>query len=184
MKNTRCGFTLPELITASSISIVGLAAIMSVFISSSRAFYAISDSVSTNQQANLTQLRILYDFRSVTKVLSASEQSFSANYIDFGTGDSHVLLYEIRNGGIYKSIDGGNFSLICSDVVTTGTSASKFLYMNQSGSIGSDLVITEIVAAEIYIVPTVNSRQTIGLTRKVNLPFYSSMVQFRNISFK
>ena len=184
MKNSKSGFTLVELLVASAISLVGVSAMLTVFLSVSKAFYSMSDSAAMNQQATILQLRILYDFRSITQITAASEQSLSAKYIDFGTGTSHDILYEIRNGGIYRSTDGGAANLICSNVVTSGNSYSKFWYQNQSGTVSSTMDIGDIRGAKIYIVPVLNTRQTLGLTRPVNLPFYSSLVQFRNISFK
>lgn len=184
MKTNKMGFTLVEILIAMSISLMVVAAVLMTFRMVCRASYEVSDVIQMNNDTVLLRDRTIRDFRSVTKVISASEQSITVKITEYSTGDTREVAYNMSAGKITRSLDGGT-PIRISDKVETDTSRlehSKFTYLTRTGTVSSSATVDEICGVEIYIVPSLNGRQKLGITRKVNLPYRSARIQFRNLT--
>ena len=184
MKTNKNGFTLVEILVAISISLIVVAAVLVTFRTVCRSSYEVADVIQMNNDAILLRDRVMRDFRSITKVIDASEQSVTVKILEYSTEDVHEVTYTMANGTIVRSIDGGVPVKISRDVETnTGAfEYSKFIYLTRTGTTTSSATADDIRGIEIYVVPTLNGRQKFGLTRVVNLPYRSARIQFRNLA--
>lgn len=184
MKTNKMGFTLVEILIAMSISLVVIAAVLSTFRMVCRASYEVADVIQMNNDTVLLRDRTIRDFRSITKVISASEQSITAEISEYSTGNIRTITYNMSAGKITRSLDGGTPSKISNNVETNTSMLehSKFTYLTRTGTVTSSASADEICGIEIYVVPSLNGRQKLGMTRKVNLPYRSARIQFRNLT--
>jgi type II secretory pathway pseudopilin PulG len=184
MKTNKMGFTLVEVLISMSISLMVVAAVLTTFRMVCRASYEVADVIQMNNDTVLLRDRTIRDFRSVTKVVNASEQSVTVKISEYSTGNIREVAYNMTSGKITRSVDGDTPTKISSNIETDTSKLehSKFTYLTRTGTISSSASADEICGIEIYVVPIQNGRQKLGMTRKVNLPYRSARIQFRNLT--
>lgn len=190
MKPTsRRAFTLVEIMMASTILLLVVAATMSVFVAVNRSMYGLSDAIDLNVSTRLTQERVLYDLRAVSKVTESNLLTFTGEYVDYNTGLAGTLTYTLTGGKLVRKValtGKPETTTVVMEGLVTDTSAaitSRFLYRNRTGS--KDVLTTtatEVRAVQIEFVTTPTARQARGLVTGRNANFTSALIQLRNVA--
>lgn len=189
-KNSRRAFTLVEIMVASTVLLMVVGAALSVFVSINRSMYGLSDAVELNSRTRLTQERVLFDVRALTKITTAEAQAFTGEFVEYGTGKAGTISYSFENDQLVRRVtltgEATKTTVVMSGLRTSAAgaeSASRFLYRNRCG--GEDSVASsagEVRAIQIEFVPLPSTRQAKGLVTGQNTAFCSALVQLRNIS--
>ncbi len=188
MKTGRQGFTLAEVLIATTVMLLVSATTMSVFLAVNRAMYGLSDAIDLNARSRLAQDRVLFDLRAVTKVTQATDQSFTGEFIEYASGRTGELSYYFAENKLLRRTtlagEAAQTSVVMEALQTNPAAAttSRFLYRNRTGS--KDVAAasaTEVRSIQIEFVPLPSARQSAGLVSGRNTPFASALVQLRNI---
>lgn len=189
MKSNRRGFTLVEIMVASTILLMVVGAALSVFVSVNRSMYGLSDTIDLNARTRLTQDRILFDVRSLTKVTQADSQVFSGEFIDYATGRTGALSYAFEDGKLVRRAtltgEATKTSVVMDGLQTAANlvTTSRFQYRNRTGSQDAPAAsAAEVRAIQIEFSPLATTRQAGGLVPGKNTAFSSALVQLRNIA--
>ncbi len=182
----RRGFTLVEVLIASSILLTSVGAALSVFVSVNRSIYGLSDAIDLNARTRITQERVLFDVRSISKVTQADAQTFTGEFVEYGTGRTGTLSYSLVDNKLIRRItltgEATQTTTIMEALQTAAdlASTSRFNYANRSGVATS--TAAEVRSIQIGFVPLATNRQKHGLVTGRNETFCSAVVQLRNIS--
>lgn len=187
MNTRRHGFTLPEVLIATTIVLLVSGAALSVFQVINRSMYGLSDAIDLNARSRLTQDRVLIDLRALTKITQATDQSLTGEFIEYASGRTGELSYYFDSGRLMRrtTLAGEAAKTIAvMDGLQTDPAAttSRFLYRNRTGS--KDVAAasaSEVRSIQIEFVPLPSARQSAGLVSGRNTPFASALVQLRNI---
>ena len=187
MKNAR-GFTLVEILVSTTIMLMVAGATMSTFLSVNRSMIGLSDAVDLNARSRITQERILYDIRAMTKVTAINSQSFSGEFIDYASGNTGTIEYRLANSTLSRTASVGGAAGMTTIVHTrletnpAKSAHSRFSYRNRSGA--SDIPAAsaaEVRAIQFELVPLPTARQRTGLVPGRSDPFSSALIQLRNV---
>lgn len=187
MKNAR-GFTLVEIMISSTLLLMVIGATMSTFLSVNRSMTGLSEAVDLNARSRITQERILYDIRAVTKVTAIDSQSFSGEFIDYASGDTGTVEYRLTNGTLSRTasigVAAGKTTVVHTGLETNTAKStySRIHFRNRSGA--SDIPAAsaaEVRAIQFELVPLPTARQRAGLVPGRSDPFSSALIQLRNV---
>lgn len=188
----RKGFTLVEIMVASTVLLLVVGAAASTFVAVNRSMYGISDSIELNAQTRVTQERILLDLRAINAVDTATDQTFVGQITEYGAGTTRWIELRFTNGRLTRKIADTKANLAAAtsqtvmDNLETATNAalfSRFHYRNRSGGQNAPAAnANEVRAVQLDFVPLPSRRQALGLTTGRNTPFTSALIQLRNIT--
>lgn len=189
MKKNRRAFTLVEIMVATTILLMVVSAAMSVVVSVNRSMYGLSDAIDLNARTRLTQERILFDVRAITKVTQADSQSFTGEFVEYATGRTGELSYYFQGDKLLRRVtiagEAAKTTTVMEGLRTAGDTATacRFLYRNRSGSKDVPAAsAAEVRAIQFELIPLPTARQTAGLVTGRNDAFSSALVQLRNIT--
>ncbi len=186
MMNNRRGFTLVEVLIATTVLLMVVSASLGVFLSVNRSMAGLTDAIDLNASTRLTQEKILLDMRALTKVTQADAQALTGEFIEYATGRTGVISYSFENSRLVRrtTITGSSAQavVVMADLQTSGAagSASRFLYVNRSGS--ATTTAAEVRSVQLTIIPQASARQSAKLVPGHNTAFCSALVQLRNIA--
>ncbi|HLP09291.1 MAG TPA: prepilin-type N-terminal cleavage/methylation domain-containing protein [Opitutaceae bacterium] len=184
MKNNRHGFTLVEIMVASTVLLMVVAAALSVFLSINRSMYGLSDAVALNARTRVAQERIAFDLRALTKVTQSDPQALAGEFVEYATGHTGQIAYFFQGNNLVRrvTISGGTAEtkVVMAELRTNGSETSHFAYANRSGV--TTTTASEVRAVRLELAPLATARQAAGLTTGTNAPFTSALVQLRNIN--
>ncbi len=185
MTSSRHGFTLTEILIAATLLVLVGGAALSVFATVHRSMYGMSDAIDLNARTRLTQERILFDLRAVTKVTQATDRAFTGEFVEYASGRTGELSYSFDNGQLLRRVTLPGTppaTTVVMDELLTDTATSRFLYRNRTGEKDVPAAsATEVRSIQIEFVPRPSARQSAGLVTGRNTPFASALVQLRNI---
>lgn len=182
----RQGFTLVEIMVATTILLTVVGAALSVFVSINRSMYGLSDAIDLNARTRITQERVLFDVRAVTKITQADAQIFTGEFVEYGTGRAGTLSYAFESGQLVRRVtlagEATKTTTVMESLQTAAgaTSTSRFTYANRSGV--ATTAAAEVRSMQLAFVPLPTARQTAGLAPGRNETFCSALVQLRNIN--
>jgi len=182
----REGFTLVEVMVASTILLMAVAATLGVFLSVHRSSYSLSDAVELNANTRVLQDRVLFDVRSINGISSIDEQSIAGTYIDFNSGASHAVTYKLEEGQLKRAVtaaDGTvNNTVVMGDLITDTTkpSYSRFEFRDRTDNTVAYTDPNKVRSIRFYLVPAATARQAGGLVAGKNDSFCTALVQLRN----
>lgn len=185
MKHCRRGFTLVEILVATTILLMVVSASLGVFLSVNRSMAGLSDAIDLNADTRITQERILLDLRALTKVTQADTQAITGEFIEYATGRTGVITYSFSQGRLERrtTIAGSTAqTVVMADLQTTGAagSVSSFRYINRSGT--TTTTAAEVRSVQLKVVPQASARQAAKLVPGRNTAFCSALVLLRNIA--
>ncbi len=185
-KNSRKGFTLVEILVAASVLLMVSGAAMSVFVSVNRSMYGLSDAIDLNARTRLTQDRILFDVRAITKVTQSDAQTLAGEFVEYATGRTGTLTYYFEAGKLMRRVaitgESAKVTVVMEQLQTNlaQSTTSKFTYCNRSGT--PTTTAAEVRSIQIGLAPLATARQAAGLVTGRNEAFCSALVQLRNIA--
>lgn len=186
MKKKRNGFTLVEIMVATTVFTMVGAAAMSVFLSINRSMYGMSDTIALNARTRLVQERILFDVRAITKLTQSDGQSFAGEFVEYATGRTGKLSYSFQGGKLLRQVEfpgeAAKVSVVMDQLQTNlaKPTTSHFAYANRSGT--STTSFAEVRSIQFAMAPLPSGRQAAGLVTGTNDAFCSALVLLRNIS--
>ncbi len=182
MRHDRRGFTLTEILFATTLLLMVGGAALSVFLSVNRSMYGLSDTIALNAHTRITLERVLWDLRALAKVTQADARSLAGEFIVPGSGETAALAYRFEGNHLVRQVTMPGrpveTKIVLEQLRTEGTAASRFSYRNRSGAATS--TAAEVRAVRLEFAPLPTSRQAAGLTTGQNAPFWSALVQLRN----
>ncbi len=189
----RKGFTLVEVIVATTVLLLVVGAALSVFVAVNRSMYGLSDAIDLNAQTRVTQERILLDLRAISAVATATDQQFVGQLTTYGNnGVSQWIDLSFTSSRLVRKIadtkeglSSARAETIIDNLETRVGAAltSRFHYRNRTGSQNAPAAnANEVRAIQLDFVPLPSRRQAMGLTHGQNTPFTSALIQLRNIN--
>lgn len=181
----RDGFTLVEIMVATTILLMVVGAALSVFVSVNRSMYGLSDAIDLNARTRITQERVLLDVRALTKVTQADAQSFAGEFVEYATGRTGTLSYAFEGGQLVRRVAFPGEVTKTTTVMGTlqtavdAASTSRFTYANRSGV--ATTTAAEVRSIQLAFAPLPTVRLTAGLVHGPNEGFCSALVQLRNV---
>lgn len=182
---SRKGFTLVEIMVASTITVMVVGAVASVMLTINRSVHGLSESIDLNASTRVIQERIAFDVRNITELTTIAPQTFSGKLINYATGAEETIVYTLTDGKLTRSINGGPATTVLKNLITTISATSAYSEFRFSDRIGVTTAAettdkSKVTAIRFDLVPQATKRQKLGLTHTVNDPFCSALIQLRN----
>lgn len=175
-KSKKSGFTLIEVLIATSISAMVLAGVLSTTIMAMRiSEMALSEADATGLNVQI-RARLERELRGVSEVVSRSSTKFEFITQD-AFGNEKQVYYELKKDfGVYLvryEVYGSDPEEVLLDDINDGLTSVEFEYYNQLGEVTT-------TAAESNAVQITIERSIDGVDRSMNRDLSVMMVMFRN----
>ncbi|MCF3650512.1 PilW family protein [Synoicihabitans lomoniglobus] len=174
------GFTLSELLIATTIGSFAMAGILTAFLSLQRSYAATSDSIMETSRFVVVQDQLGVDLRSALAVTTAQPQQLGlrVRYYSDSEAEDHVVTFRFDRGTgeLTREREGNRYVLMAQLRDATFT----YYRRSSSGQTEETSAAAEVNAVRISVTP--DQDRVGGLQRRQSV-FASSLFQLRRIAF-